>query len=118
MTLSAAFRAACLLTILFFAPVPALAQADYAREKRWADEITPGIVVGDAVWLELKAGRKFLAIHAPAPKAQSGVIVVHGLGLHPDWGLNGVLRSQLSDQGYATLSVQMPVLAADAKAAR
>jgi dienelactone hydrolase len=44
------------------------------------------------------------------------VIVVHGLGVHPDWALIGALRSSLPDQGYATLSVQMPVLAADAKA--
>jgi pimeloyl-ACP methyl ester carboxylesterase len=103
---------ACLMTAFF--PVPATAQADYAREKRLADEIAPGIVVGDAVWLELKPGRRFLAIYAADPKAVSGVIMVHGLGLHPDWGLIGVLRTQLSEQGYATLSVQMPVLAADA----
>ncbi len=31
-------------------------------------------------------------------------------------GLINPLRSQLADQGYATLSVQMPVLASDAKA--
>jgi triacylglycerol esterase/lipase EstA (alpha/beta hydrolase family) len=102
----------CLMTA--FLPVPAHAQADYAREKRLADEIAPGIVVGDPVWIELPSGRKFLAIHAPAQKATAGVIVVHGLGLHPDWGLIGVLRAQLSEQGYTTLSVQMPVLAADA----
>jgi pimeloyl-ACP methyl ester carboxylesterase len=101
----------CLMTA--FLPAPAAAQADYAREKRLADEIAPGIVVGDAMWLELK-GRRFLAIYAADPNAVSGVIVVHGLGLHPDWGLIGVLRTQLSEQGYATLSVQMPVLAADA----
>ena len=96
-------------------PVHASAQADYAREKRWADEITPAIVVGDPVQLELNSGRKFLGIYAPNPKATAGVIVVHGLGLHPDWGLNGHLRTQLADQGYATLSVQMPVLGAEAK---
>ena len=38
------------------------------------------------------------------------------MGVHPDWNLINALRSQLADQGYATLSVQMPVLAADAKA--
>ena len=37
--------------------------ADYAREKKWADEITPGIVVGDPVYLEGRAGHKFLTIH-------------------------------------------------------
>jgi pimeloyl-ACP methyl ester carboxylesterase len=94
------------------------AQADYAREKRWADEITPAILVGDPVYLELKSGHKFLAIYAPHPKAAVGVIVVHGLGVNPDWGLINPLRSQLAEQGYATLSVQMPVLAANADGTR
>lgn len=43
------------------------------------------------------------------------MIVVHGIGLHPDWGLVNSLRSELAEQGYSTLSVQMPVLAADAR---
>ncbi len=101
---------------VLLAPALALAQADYAREKRWADEITPAIVVGDPVQLELKSGRKFLAIYAPNDKATAGVIVVHGMGLHPDWGLINGLRTRLAEQGYATLSVQMPVLAAEATA--
>jgi pimeloyl-ACP methyl ester carboxylesterase len=92
----------------------ASAQADYAREQRWADEVVPAIVVGDALRLESKSGRKFLAIYTPAPKAAGAVIVVHGLGVHPDWGLIGTLRSRLPEHGYATLSVQMPVLAAGA----
>jgi dienelactone hydrolase len=93
-------------------------QADYAREQRWAAEITPAILVGDPVQLALPAGRKFLGIYAPNSKAQAGVVVVHGLGVHPDWGLINPLRSQLSEQGYATLSVQMPVLAAELRGDR
>lgn len=91
-------------------------QPDHAREKRWGDEITPAILVGDAVYLALKSGHKFLAIHAPHAKARAGVIVVHSMGVHPDWNLINVVRSQLAEQGYATLSVQMPILAADARA--
>ena len=102
---------------LYLAPAPALAQADYARERRWAEEITPGIVVGDAVYLEA-AGRKFLAIWTPAAQARAGVIVVHGLGMHPDWGLINPLRSRLAEQGYSTLSVQMPVAVKEARADR
>ena len=111
----AAFRALHAFAALLLAPALSLAQADYAREKRWADEITPAILVGDPVQLELGSGRRFLAIYTPNPRAAGGVIVVHGLGLHPDWGLINALRSQLSEQDYSTLSVQMPVLAADAK---
>lgn len=88
--------------------------ADYAREKRWADEITPSILVGEPV--ELTAGnRKFLAILTPAEKTRAGVIVIHGMGVHPDWNMIGVLRTGLPQAGYTTLSLQMPVLAATAK---
>jgi pimeloyl-ACP methyl ester carboxylesterase len=118
MNLTCAFAAAGLLAAFLLPQAPALAQADYAREKRWADEIARRIVIGDPVWIELKSGRKFLSIYAPAPKAVSAVILVHGLGLHPDWGLINALRSRLPEQGYATLSVQMPVLAAEAKTDR
>ncbi len=87
---------------------------DYAREKRWADEITPALVVGDAIYLAQKSGHKFLALYTVAPQARGAVIVVHGMGVHPDWALIGALRSGLADGGYTTLSVQMPVLAASA----
>src|SRR5690606_20875192 len=76
-------------------------------------------------------GRSFLAIYTkasakagasgdtsgrkPAAGAGPAIIVVHGMGVHPDWGLVNTLRSALPDAGYATLSVQMPVLRADAR---
>jgi pimeloyl-ACP methyl ester carboxylesterase len=101
--------------LLLFAATLAQAQPDYVREQRWAEEITPGLVVGDAIYLTQKSGHKFLAIYTVAAKPRAAVIVVHGLGVHPDWALIGALRSGLSDQGYTTLSVQMPVLAASAK---
>lgn len=92
------------------------AVADYAREKKWADEIVPGIVVGDPVYLELSQGHKFLTILAEAEDAKVGVVVVHGIGIHPDWNMVGTLRTQLVEYGCTTLSIQMPVLANDAKA--
>lgn len=101
---------------MVFGSAVCFAQADYARERRWADEVTPGLVVGDAVYLAQKSGHKFLVIYTEAAQPRAAVITVHGLGVHPDWALIGALRTGLSDQGYATLSVQMPVLAADAKA--
>jgi alpha/beta superfamily hydrolase len=88
---------------------------DYAREGRWAQEVVPSLVVGDAVYLATEARPKVLAIlTAPAGTAKGAVIVVHGAGVHPDWGLIGALRTNLAEAGYTTLSVQMPVLAADA----
>ena len=38
-----------------------------------------------------------------------------GMGIHPDWGMVGTLRTELADRGFATLSIQMPILAADAQ---
>ncbi len=95
--------------------VSAFAASDYAREQSWADEITPGIVVGDPVTLEQKNRHKFLGIYTEADKAKMGLVVVHGIGIHPDWGMIGTLRQRLPDHGYTTLSIQMPILAVDAK---
>ena len=89
--------------------------ADYEREERWAQEVVPSIVVGDAVHLATPSRPRVLAILTlPNGSAAGGVVVVHGLGVHPDWGLIGGLRTGLADAGYATLAVQMPVLAAGA----
>lgn len=89
--------------------------ADYAREDRWAQEIVPSLVVGDAVYLATPTRERVLAILTmPSGAAAGGVVVVHGLGVHPDWGLIGGLRTGLADAGFVTLSVQMPVLAATA----
>lgn len=88
--------------------------ADYAREKKWADEVVPGIVVGDPVYLKQSNKHQFLTLYTPVKDAKTAIILVHGRGVHPDWGMIGVLRSSLADQGYTTLSVQMPVLKNDA----
>lgn len=100
------------LLLLFTATTHA---ADYAREKKWADEVVPAIVTGDPVYLEAGSEHKFLTLFTPVPNAKAAVIVVHGMGVHPDWNLIGALRNGLSDAGYATLSIQMPVLGSSAK---
>ena len=88
---------------------------DYAREERWAQEIAPAIVVGDVVYLSTPLRPRVFAILAePAGIPKGGVVIVHGLGVHPDWGLNGGIRTRLADAGFVTLSVQMPVLASGA----
>jgi len=89
--------------------------ADYAREERWAQEVVPSLVVGDAIWLATPARPKVLAILTePAGVAKGAVVVVHGLGVHPDFGLVSGVRTGLAEAGFTTLAVQMPVLAADA----
>ena len=107
--------------ILAFALIAALAsgvsqaqtRSDTAREKRWADQIVPSLVVGDAVELRTDDGIRFLALYAPAAKPRGAVLLTHGPGLHPDHGVTGELRVHLADRGYNTLSLQMPVLPAE-----
>lgn len=104
-----------LVALLLAISTAAFAASDYVREKKWADEIMPGIVVGDPIYLTQKNRHRFLAIYTEAASAKIAVVLVHGMGIHPDSGMIGRLRQRLVDQGYATLSIQMPVLAADAK---
>ncbi len=95
----------------------AFCAADYGREARLAQEVVPAIVVGDAVYLETARQPRVLAIYTEATSpaaAGAAVIVVHGAGVHPDWGLINGLRSGLAEVGMSTLSVQMPVLDAGA----
>jgi hypothetical protein len=112
---SRAARTVCAGAALWLAAgaAPAATAIDYFREGRWAQEIVPALVVGDAVYLSTPARPKVLAILTEPPGAsKGGVIVLHGLGVHPDWGLIGGLRTDLAEAGYTTLSVQMPVLPA------
>ena len=89
---------------------PARAQ-DYEREKRWADDILKSLMVGDAVWLEQKNGHKFLSLFIDQKeKSKGAVIIAHGRGWSPDFELYGTLRTLIAEQGYTTLSIQLPVL--------
>ena len=102
------------LTICATAAAAASSSPDYDREARWAREVEPSVVVGEPVYLAMPSQPRVLALYTPAANAKGGVILVHGLGVHPDWGLIGGVRTGLADAGFSTLSVQMPVLAADA----
>ena len=98
--------------LLALCALPALAQ-DYEREQRWAAEIVSSLVVGDAVQLSLPS-RKFLGIYTAGQSGKPSILLVHGVGVHPDHGVIGILRASLAEFGYTTLSIQMPVQKADA----
>jgi alpha-beta hydrolase superfamily lysophospholipase len=84
---------------------------DYEKEKRWADDILPTLMVGDAVWLQQKNGHKFLSLFIDKKdKSKGAVIIAHGRGWSPDFELYGTLRTRLAEEGYTTLSIQLPVL--------
>ena len=102
-----------LLFILFVLPVQA---SDLNKEKRWANQIIDYLFDGESYWLEAN-GSPFLAVYTPAAtKNPRGVaILMHGRGVHPDWAkVIKPLRTELPEKGWATLSIQMPVLANDA----
>lgn len=89
--------------------------SDIEREKRLASEIVDTIIDGDAEFL--KAGdHEFLALYTEAEEAKGAVIIMHGRGFHPDWSdVANPLRVGLAEQGWNTLSIQMPVLDKEAK---
>ena len=91
----------------------AQSRSDLAREKRWADQVVPSLVIGDAVYLQTRDGTRFLALWAVPGARRGAVLLLHGPGLHPDHGLTGELRVALVDRDFATLSLQMPVLPAE-----
>jgi alpha-beta hydrolase superfamily lysophospholipase len=97
------------LFVFLFLSFGVLAQ-DYEKEKRWADDILPTLMVGKAEWLQQKNGHRFLALFTEAKEARGAVIIAHGRGWSPDFELYGTLRTRLAEEGYATLSIQLPVL--------
>jgi pimeloyl-ACP methyl ester carboxylesterase len=105
-----------LFVVLLPLPRPGPA-SDLEREQRLADQIIDAILDGEPVTLE--AGTvDFLGIYTPAEAGtpRGAVIILHGRGMHPDWAqVAGPLRIALPAHGWSTLSLQMPVLAKDAK---
>lgn len=80
-----------------------------------ADEIIDTILDGEATMLK-SGDRDFLSIYTEADESNKAVVIMHGRGFHPDW-VDTVqpLRVGLVDYGWNTLSIQMPVLAKEAR---
>ncbi len=94
----------------------AAAASDLAKERRWADQIVEDLFDGEAVWLRA-GGQRFLALHTPAAQPKGAVLLLHGIGVHPDWPqVIQPLRVGLPERGWTTLSLQMPILPNEAKA--
>ena len=112
-------KLAAILIVWTVLSAPLAGAQDYAREKRWADEIVPAVVVGDPVYLQQTRGKdpahRFLGLFTEAPGARTAIVLVHGVGVHPDHGIIGSLRVKLNDAGYTTLAIQMPVAGSEAK---
>lgn len=90
--------------------------SDLAKEKRWADAIEDTLMDGEIIWLN-DGSNEFLSIMTEAGEDQQrAAIIMHGTGIHPDWKqVISPLRIGLTDHGWHTLSIQMPILPNDAE---
>lgn len=104
--------------IIFWVFLGAVAQAsDLAKEARWRDQVVGDLF--DGAPITLNDGQvDFLGLLTTAePAKPDAVIVLHGVGAHPDWPqVVNPLRVRLAEGGWTTLSIQLPVLANDAEA--
>jgi pimeloyl-ACP methyl ester carboxylesterase len=95
----------------------AAAASDLEKEQRWAEQIVDALLDGEAVYLN--DGRtEFLALETESTAGDSrrAAIVMHGTGVHPNWPtVVQPLRVGLTEAGWHTLSIQMPVLPNEAE---
>ncbi len=105
------------ILVLLVSLVPNLLSAsDLEREKRLSDQIVDAIFDGDPFFLNAD-GHEFLSIYMEAAEpSKRAVLLMHGRGYHPDWeNVTRPLRVGLTEHGWNTLSIQMPVLDKEAK---
>jgi pimeloyl-ACP methyl ester carboxylesterase len=91
---------------------PSVNASDLEKEKRWADQIVDFLIIGEAEWLDAD-GQQFLSIYTEAADGpgKRAAIVLHGIGVHPNWQqVIYPLRTMLPDEGWSTLSLQLPIL--------
>jgi hypothetical protein len=107
---------ALILTLLLSLTGVAIA-ADVEREQRLVTELEASLFDGDLQ--RLSAGKvTFTAVELrpDSTPVRGSIILLHGRGVHADWPDNiGPLRMALAQNGWHTLSLQMPVLEKSAK---
>jgi len=88
---------------------------DADREQRIASQTLQTLFLGEPIWLEHnKSERSFLGLVTPTDDTRYVILMIHGTGQGPNTPyVIGPMRELLSDIGYGTLSVQMPVLSDD-----
>lgn len=91
--------------------------SDFAKEQRWADQIVDSLLDGESVWLKAD-NHEFLSIFTEAEdgNTERALIIMHGTGVHPNWDqVIRPLRVAMAENGWNTLSIQMPILANEAE---
>ena len=96
------------ILLMFFSVADA---SDLAKEQRWKEQVVGDLFDGEPVTIN-DGQQDFLGLLIEAdPAKQEAIIVLHGVGAHPDWPqIVNPLRVQLAEAGWTTLSIQLPVL--------
>ena len=102
--------------ILFLLFSGSLIASDELREARLVEEIETNLFDGEVISLG-SDDEQFAAVEMISEDPpRGGIILLHGRGFHADWPENiGPLRVGLSEAGWQTLSLQLPVLEKTAK---
>ena len=106
-----------ILAVLLALPAFPGHSSDRDREDRLVEEIEANLFDGELISL-MPGADAFTAVQmaSQTDTTRGGVILLHGRGFHADWPENiGPLRVGLSEAGWHTLSLQMPVLEKSAK---
>jgi len=74
-----AIRVVICATLALGAAVAGAAMSDVARETRWAEQIVPQLVVGDAVWLATPRQPRVLALYTDGLVERPGVDIDEGI---------------------------------------
>lgn len=102
-----------LLWSLIFSQVQAGSSSDLEREKFIAERLKDRVKIGEPIQLGPDGEEIFSLFteQTSLPEAKGVAIILHGMGGHPDWPeVVTLLRKALPQQGWSTLSIQMPVL--------
>jgi len=92
--------------------ITAVFASDLEKEKRWAEQVTDSLLDGEAHYLN-DGKSDFLSLVTENEEGESpfGAVVIHGTGVHPNWvDVIQPLRVGLTEIGWHTVSIQMPVL--------
>jgi pimeloyl-ACP methyl ester carboxylesterase len=90
---------------------------ELSREQQIAEKLALTADADETISLKAPGGR-FIGLYKRAKsseiktgEAHGVVILVHGMGAHPDWpDVISPLRTRLTEFGWSTLSIQMPIL--------
>jgi pimeloyl-ACP methyl ester carboxylesterase len=85
--------------------------SDLEKEQRWEEQVVGDLFDGEPVTLN-DGQYDFPGLIVQAdPAKENAVVILHGIGAHPDWPqVVNPLRVQLAEAGWTTLSIQLPIL--------